>query len=151
MGGLFHTTRSGELIYGTYSKTHEIIEQMPDSLQVMEEGDYDILYYTGNDDIVHQLYQDTFQVEFTGADMDQLELGFVAFINKKSGDLESANLLASAPGQQNPDQILTIEIILNYQEYGIFDGGTEIKKPNPDNMDGSGTEDDDGDIEGSVE
>lgn len=148
-----YSTQHGveELIYGTYSKTHEIIEQMPDSLQVMEEGDYDILYYTGNDDIVHQLYQDTFQVEFTGADMDQLELGFVAFINKKSGDLESANLLASAPGQQNPDQILTIEIILNYQEYGIFDGGTEIKKPNPDNMDGSGTEGDDGDIEGSVE
>src|SRR5699024_8887985 len=63
-----YSTQHGveELIYGTYSKTHEIIEQMPDSLQVMEEGDYDILYYTGDDDIVHQLYQDTFQVEFTG-------------------------------------------------------------------------------------
>lgn len=140
-----------ELIYGTYSKTHEIIEKMPDSLQVMEEGGYDILYYTGNDDAVHQLYQETFQVEFTGADMDELELGFVAFINKESGDLESANLLASAPGQQNPEQTLTIEIILNYQEYGIFDSGTEIKKPNPDDMSGSGAEGDDADIEGSVE
>src|SRR5699024_12420409 len=106
----------------------------------MEEGDYDSLYYTGNDDIVHQLYQDTFQVEFTGADMDQLELGFVAFINKKSGDLDSANLLASAPGQQNPDQILTIEIILNYQQYGTFHRGTEIKKPKHHNMQRSGTE-----------
>ncbi|KKK32930.1 hypothetical protein WN59_12855 [Salinicoccus sediminis] len=140
-----------ELIYGTYSNTHEIIEEMPDSLQVLEEGDYDILYYTGNDDVVHQLYQDTFQVEFTGADMDELELGFVAFINKESGDLESANLIASAPGQQNPEQILTIEIILNYQEYGIFDGNTEIKKPNPDDMGSTSEEGEDEGIEGSLE
>ncbi|WP_017549484.1 hypothetical protein [Salinicoccus carnicancri] len=140
-----------ELIYGTYSNTHEIIEEMPDSLQVLEEGDYDILYYTGKDDIVHQLYQETFQVEFTGADMDELELGFVAFINKASGELESANLIASAPGQQNPEQILTIEIILNYQDYGIFDRDTEIKKPNPEDRGGSAAEGDDEGIEGSLE
>src|SRR5699024_1148160 len=77
-----YSTQHGveELIYGTYSKTHEIIEQMPDSLQVMEEGDYDILYYTGNDDIVHQLYQDTCQVEVTGEGMEQLKMGIGAVI-----------------------------------------------------------------------
>ncbi len=138
-----------ELLYGTYSNLHEIIEQMPDSLQVKEEGDYDILYYTGNDDIVHQLYQKYFKVEFTGADMRNLALGFVAFINKESGDLESANLIATAPGLDNPEQILTIEIILNYQEYGIFDGETEIKKPNPDDMTSPSSEDEG--IEGSLE
>lgn len=138
-----------ELIYGTYSNLHKIIGQMPDSLQVLEEGDYDILYYTGNDDIVHQLYQDNFKVEFTGANMDELEMGLVAFINKESGDLESANLIATAPGLQNPEQTLTIEIILNYQEYGLFDEGTEIKKPNPDDIAAPSTEDEG--IEGSVE
>lgn len=126
-----------DLVYGTYSNVHEIINQMPDSMKVMEEGDYDLLYYTGNDDIVHQLYQDTFQVEFTGADMEKLEMGFVAFVNKKSGDLESVNLIATAPGLQNPEQTLTIEIILNYQEYGAFDGDKEIKKPDTGENTGS--------------
>src|SRR5699024_2914875 len=93
-----------ELVYGTYSNVHEIIEQMPDSLQVKEAGNYDILYYTGNDDEVHQLYQEYFQVEFTGTDMDELETGFVAFINQDSGELESANLIASAPSEQDPQQ-----------------------------------------------
>lgn len=136
-----------ELIYGTYSTLYEIIEQMPDSLEVKEAGNYHLLYYTGDDEKVHELYQKYFQVEFTGANMDELETGFVAFINKESGELESANLIASAPSQQNPQQEVKIEIILNYSDYGAFDD-KEIKKPNPDDIvtpaEGEG-------VEGSVE
>lgn len=137
-----------ELVYGTYSNMYEIIEQLPDSLQVKEAGNYDLLYYTGNDDEVHQLYQEYFQVEFTGANMEELETGFVAFINQESGELESANLMASAPAEQDPQQEVKIEIILNYSDYGAFDD-KEIKKPNPDEIITPPTEDEG--IEGSVE
>ncbi|AKG74673.1 hypothetical protein [Salinicoccus halodurans] len=137
-----------ELVYGTYSTVYEIIEQMPESLQVKEAGNYDLLYYTGDDEKVHQLYQKYFQVEFTGANMEELETGFVAFINKESSELESVNLIASAPGEQNPQQKIKVEIILNYSDYGAFDD-TEIKKPNPDEIVSPSTEDEG--IEGSVE
>ncbi|WP_411842525.1 hypothetical protein [Salinicoccus sp. HZC-1] len=129
-----------DIIYGLYSNIYDIIQQMPDALQVLEEGDYDILYYTGNDERVYQLYQNNFEMEFSGANMDELQMGFVAFINKTSGDLESVNLIATAPGLEAPEQSLTIEVILNYHEYGLFDDGAEIKKPHPDELGGAATE-----------
>ncbi|WP_017549483.1 hypothetical protein [Salinicoccus carnicancri] len=137
-----------ELVYGVYSNVHEIIGQMPDSMEVKEAGNYYLLYYTGDDDEVHDLYQEYFQVEFTGAIMAELETGLVAFINKESGELESANLIASAPAQQDPQQEIKIEIILNYSDYGAFDD-TEIKKPNPDEI--TTAPEDEEDVEGSVE
>ena len=136
-----------ELVYGTYSTIHEIIEQMPDSMELKEAGNYDLLYYTGNDDEVHQLYQEYFEVEFTGTNMEELETGLVAFINQDSGELESANLIASAPSEQDPQQEVKVEIILNYSDYGAFDD-KEIKKPNPDDIISS---EEAGDIDGSVE
>src|SRR5699024_6081804 len=106
-----------------------------------------LLYYTGSDDEVHQLYQEYFEVEFTVTNMEGIETGIVAFINQDSGELESASLIASAPSGQCPQQELKFEIICSYSDYGELDE-KEIKKPNPDDIISS---EEAVDIDGSVE
>ncbi len=137
-----------ELIYGTYSNIHEIISQLPDSLKVMEANGYDILYYTGNDESVFELYQETFNLEFSGTDQSTIQTGFMAFINKESGELESAALLAKGNATDKPEQEIIAEIVLNYSDYGAFDN-KDIKKPEMEDVSTSSTEDEG--IEGSID
>ncbi|GAB3058711.1 hypothetical protein ACFOU0_04375 [Salinicoccus sesuvii] len=110
-----------DLINGLYSKIDSMLQEMSDLMQVLETDEYYILNYAGTDIEVFELYQEHFEVTFENANLTQLELGMLGFINKETEDLESVNLISTAPSREDSNQFVTIEIILNYSDYGAFD------------------------------
>ncbi|WP_462420026.1 YehR family lipoprotein [Salinicoccus sp. Marseille-QA3877] len=142
------TAESDEVFYGSYSNLHEAFMENSDVIDVSEDDDYYFLHNIGDEESLHETFGSIFNVEYTGANTDEMENAVVGIVEKSSGDLVHVAYISTAPGQQNPEETLHIEIAEQIDKYGEYDdGGVTVpdvqENPAPDTEteeSGSGSE-----------
>lgn len=115
------TAESDEVFYGSYSNLHEAFMENSDVIDVSEDDDYYFLHNIGDEESLHETFGSIFNVEYTGANTDEMENAVIGIVEKSSGDLVHVAYISTAPGQQNPDEKLHIEIAEQIGNYGGYD------------------------------
>lgn len=115
------TAESEEVFYGSYTNLHEAFMESSDLIEVSEDDDYYFLSNIGDEQSLHETFGSIFNVEYTGANTDEMENAVVGIVEKSSGNLIHVAYISTAPGQQNPEETLHIEIAEQIDRYGEFD------------------------------
>lgn len=92
-----------------------------DLLDISEDDEFYFIYNIGDEESLHETFGSIFNVEYTGANTDEMENAVVGVVDKASGDLIHIAYISTAPGQENPEEKLHIEITEQIRDYGEFD------------------------------
>lgn len=115
------TAESDEVFYGSYSNLHEAFMENSDILDISEDDEFYYVYNIGDEESLHDTFGSIFNVEYTGANTEEMKNAVVGMIDKASGDLLHVAYISTAPGQENPEEKLHIEIAEQIRDYGEFD------------------------------
>ncbi len=134
------TAESEEVYYGTYSNLHEAFMETSDVIEISEDDDYYFLHNIGEEESLHEQFGNIFNVEYTGANMDEMENAVIGVVDKSSGDLIHVAYISTAPGQENPDEQLHIEIAEEIDQYGEYDDSVTVPDVEESSASEEGTE-----------
>lgn len=113
-------TTAEEVFHATYSNIHDAFIEVEEVIEVAEDDEYYYLYNIGNEMVLHDVFGDMFEVEYTGADEDAMENAVIGIIDKTQGDFVHLTYISTAPSQSS-DEYIQIEAAASYGDYGAYD------------------------------
>ena len=114
------SSEAEEIFHATYSSLYDAFIDTEDVIEILEDDEYYYLYDIGDEMILHDVFGDMFEVEYTGADEEAMENGVVGIVNKEDGTFAHLAYISTAPALHG-NEYLHIEVAASYGDYGAYD------------------------------
>ncbi len=130
------TAGNEDVYYGSYSNLYDAFMTTRDVISISEDADYYFLHSIGSEPSLHEVFGSIYNVEYTGADMDEMQNAVVGIIDKSTDELTHLAYISTAPGL-GTDEVLHIEISARFDNYGEYDDGTTVPEASESRSAGS--------------